>query len=423
MTGQVFLAAATGAIPTLSGPVGGGVRIAEAIFDSLPPELPVTLIVARERDSESPGPRSRVGLGLPVLRGLGDAALLHLSETAYARFSREFEARATEWILRRGRPGDWVLANDISEGPDFRRLAAAGLRVVPIFHVGVAEFFCKMYLRDQVSPERLCRWAKNLERGFGLWAIPPLLRLVFSKERHALESAALAIAPSEGLQCALVKIYGAALGGRVRVLPWDLATPRPEPRPKPQRRVFLTLSRISWEKGLDVLLDASSQVRTGDTPRETLPIVAIAGDAAYMGGQAYLEGLKRRARGLPLDVRFLGYVTGAEKARWLAEAEVFISASHYEAYGLTVEEALAAGCPVLSLDHHGARQLGDRVRIIPGLSREERVQGLAKALQGILDDGPPPPPRPLAARCESLGSRLWALLQSSASQTSFRSPR
>ena len=53
-------------------------------------------------------------------------------------------------------------------------------------------------------------------------------------------------------------------------------------------------------------------------------------------------------------VEFLGHVTGDRKAALLQRADLFISVSRHESYGLTLAEAAAAGCRVISHQHYGA---------------------------------------------------------------------
>ena len=53
--------------------------------------------------------------------------LVRFGERAYARFSRAFERAATEEILRHDPAATVVLANDVSEGPDFAALAGAAI--------------------------------------------------------------------------------------------------------------------------------------------------------------------------------------------------------------------------------------------------------------------------------------------------------
>ena len=77
-----------------------------------------------------------------------------------------------------------------------------------------------------------------------------------------------------------------------------------------------------------------------------------------MGGDAYFERLRRQARRLHLvPVRFPGYVSAPLKWELLAAADLLCSPSLYEAYGLTIAQALASGAPVLAADHEGAQAI------------------------------------------------------------------
>jgi glycosyltransferase involved in cell wall biosynthesis len=122
--------------------------------------------------------------------------------------------------------------------------------------------------------------------------------------------------------------------------------------------VLLTLSRISPEKGQDLLLEALLEWERCDGFPQTPLWLFVCGDAAFMQGQRFLEKLKRLAARLRrIRVIFPGHVTGRRKAAFFALADVFVFPSRYESYGLTLLEALAHGLPAVCLDHHGARSV------------------------------------------------------------------
>lgn len=70
-------------------------------------------------------------------------------------------------------------------------------------------------------------------------------------------------------------------------------------------------------------------------------------DLLIAGSGPYREELERVARveGVPGRVDFLGYVDDERLMSLYAGAEVFLNLSRFEAYGMTVAEALAAGTP------------------------------------------------------------------------------
>ena len=158
---------------------------------------------------------------------------------------------------------------------------------------------------------------------------------------------------------------------KVVVLPWgnvaESTTVTPYPAPEDEV-VILTLSRLSPEKGIERLLAAlphlSGKVR-----------IWICGAPAYMKGQHY----EHRLRAMADDrVEFLGHVTGERKAAILHRADIFVSPSRHESYGLTIEEARAAGCRIVSHGHYGA------TGTIVDCSQPRE---LAQALNGMIQGG------------------------------------
>ena len=107
------------------------------------------------------------------------------------------------------------------------------------------------------------------------------------------------------------------------------------------RRIILFLSRIDPVKGLELLLEALSEL----VRRRSDFLLVIAGQ-----GEPEYEARTRHEvarRGLGQHVVFTGFVSGAAKAELLADADVFVLPSHHENFGLAVAEAMAAGLPVV----------------------------------------------------------------------------
>ena len=146
------------------------------------------------------------------------------------------------------------------------------------------------------------------------------------------------------------------------------------------RRVFLYLGRLHPKKGCDMLLQAFADWRATDDPGRTVHLRFV-GPPDTMHFQASLED-QCRALGLNLgvDISFAGSVTGRDKWRELAAAEVLVLPSHQENFGIVVAEALACEVPVL---------LSDKVNTAPfiaehgaGLVADDTVAGTLKLLQG-----------------------------------------
>lgn len=100
----------------------------------------------------------------------------------------------------------------------------------------------------------------------------------------------------------------------------------------PDNPLLLTVSRLAPEKNVDFLEQVLRRV-----PEAQL---AIVGDGPHR------SALERRFRGL--NVKFVGYLCGAELAAAYASSDAFIYASETETMGNVVLEAMAAGLPVVA---------------------------------------------------------------------------
>ncbi|MCX7915697.1 MAG: glycosyltransferase family 4 protein, partial [Verrucomicrobiae bacterium] len=223
-------------------------------------------------------------------------------------------------------------------------LGARGYRIVSIWHVDVVEYFTKFYLRGWVRPEAAARWSR--------WRwLPDILKLVFHKQADCVRASRRIVVPSAPMREMIVRCYPDCAPEKIMVMPWgNIAPYEAAPAavaPYPDGEfVIMTLSRLSPEKGIERLLYA---LRHLGAFRYRL---LICGAPAYMKGRRYERKLRRLAKGLPVE--FLGHVTGAQKAALLRRADLFVSPSRHESYGLTIAEAEAAGCRIISHGHYGA---------------------------------------------------------------------
>jgi len=304
----------------------------------------------------------------PAILGAGapsGGSLVGFGERQYADFCQRFEDAVTAEVLRHDPARTAVLVNDISEGPDFRRLGAAGYDIVTIYHVDVVAYVAAIYCRNLVAPERLVRWYEHFPLG-------GMARLVFEKQRDSLRYSRAVVVPSESMRELLLRSYPDTPSAKINVLPWGVSDPgyeavdiaaeaaglRSEYGVPDDARVLLTLSRISPEKGQDLLLRALLEwERLPDFPQRPLWLF-ICGDAAYMQGRRFMERLQSLAGRLrKTRAIFPGHVTGIRKQAFFALADLYVFPSRHESDGLTLVEALRAGLPAVCLDHHGAREV------------------------------------------------------------------
>jgi glycosyltransferase involved in cell wall biosynthesis len=348
---RVLYTAAHGGFAKEQVPLGGGA----AVFDHLTEEWERTKPFSLECITPAV-----LGKTAPAGRDL-----VRFSESNYARFCFEFERASTEEILKYDPSDCVVLVNDVSEGPDFARLAARGYRIFTIYHVDVVAYVTTIYLRNLLKPETTVRWAHRLRA-----VMPKMARLIWEKQEASVKHSRGLIVPSEDMRDVLLRCYPTCPATKIHVLPWGSWEQDSEASPELVQsirqdlkipngaRVLLTLSRISPEKGQDVLLEALFKwEQQPDFPDRPLWLI-ICGDAAYMQGQRFLRRLKTLAAKLrKTRVHFAGHVTGDRKRAFFALADLYIFPSRHESYGLTLLEALGAGLPAICLEHHGARSV------------------------------------------------------------------
>ncbi len=125
-------------------------------------------------------------------------------------------------------------------------------------------------------------------------------------------------------------------------------------RARPPRPFLLAMGRLAPNKGLDILIRAAKPLLDG--PNDLRLVIAGEDHGA-------LPNLRRLVAelGLPSRVEFLGRVSEPQKLELLQRAELFAFPSvGGEAWGLTMFEALAVGCPVVASRLGEATELAAR---------------------------------------------------------------
>ncbi|MFO8034223.1 MAG: glycosyltransferase family 4 protein [Candidatus Bipolaricaulota bacterium] len=378
-------------------PLGGGAHVGLHLVRRWSETRPFELVVLGSGPGEGwdrfPGVEYReLGWQVP---GSGNR-LTELTVRGYARFSRQFERGVTRELENmasgHGTDGICVLHNDICEAGDFGAIHARGCRQATILHVDVVDYAASVYLRGLVSAGGLARAARAVDRLGGLRLTPDVLRLIFRKQEACARFSDLLVVPSGGMQRVLQDAYPWRTADDVLVIPWgslpagqpsaDGAEARGRLGLPSDRSVLIALSRISPEKGQDILLRALSLwEKRGGRPLT----VVLCGAPAYMHGRRYMRKLQRLAGRLrQTDVRFAGYVAGQDKADLLSAADLYVFPSRHESYGLTLVEAMRHGLPVLTTDHRSA---GELVRPEFGRVVRPTPQGVARGLDELLAGG------------------------------------
>lgn len=123
--------------------------------------------------------------------------------------------------------------------------------------------------------------------------------------------------------------------------------------------LILTVARIAPQKDLPTLVAAAATDSAGkidETAADRVWVVVGGGDAGLA------EQLTQRAQDAGAPLHFIG--PQGDPAPWLRAASVFVLTSHWEARALVVQEALAAGTPVVARDAGGLRDLVEGVGVL-----------------------------------------------------------
>jgi glycosyltransferase involved in cell wall biosynthesis len=192
------------------------------------------------------------------------------------------------------------------------------------------------------------------------------------------------IADSQSTQRDLIDLLD--LGAeRIDVIPLGIGHPQTDPplsEPETRerfslasRRVLLSLSAKRPHKNLMALIDALARIDA-----EGRPLLVLPGYATWHEGE-----LRDRARaaGVERDIRFLGWVGGAELEGLWSLADAFVFPSLYEGFGLPVLEAMARGVPVASSDASSLPEVAGDAAL---LFDPRDPAAIASAITRLLDD-------------------------------------
>ena len=166
---------------------------------------------------------------------------------------------------------------------------------------------------------------------------------------------------------------------------------------KEDEKMLLSLSRVSYEKNIQAVLAAFSEVLN-----EELKVkLVVAGDGPY------LDNLKEQALQLNIQdsIIFTGMIAPSETALYYKAADFFISASTSETQGLTYLESLASKTPVIA---HGNPYLDNLItdKMFGTLYYQER--DLAGAILEALIATPDMDPKLLAEKLYEISAENFA---------------
>jgi glycosyltransferase involved in cell wall biosynthesis len=143
----------------------------------------------------------------------------------------------------------------------------------------------------------------------------------------------------------------------------------------PTEKIILFCAKLqSWKRPMD-LLHAFASAAIPDAR------LVFAGDGAQ---RTELER-ESAASGISDKVQFLGFVNQSQLPKLYKAADMMVIPSHYEPFGLVVNEAMLCACPVIASDRVGAvRDLithGETGFVYPAGNTEALANTLRQALQ------------------------------------------
>jgi glycosyltransferase involved in cell wall biosynthesis len=110
------------------------------------------------------------------------------------------------------------------------------------------------------------------------------------------------------------------------------------------RPVVAFMSRLSPEKGLDLLIPAWAEIVKSPAFRDAMLVIA---GPDFRGYQDTVQSMIDK-HGVGSSVLVPGMVQGARKSSLLKRADVFVLPSYSENFGIVVAEAMACGTPVVT---------------------------------------------------------------------------
>jgi len=262
------------------------------------------------------------------------------------------DARALRQLTRIARSGSYDLVHCHSAKAGTLGRLAARLTGVPSVYTP----HCFGFVGD-VSPARRL-------------LVPPAERLL-----GRLTSMLICVSDAELAEAAQRRIGRSAARRRIYngCEPCAAASPKP---PSPAALRVGSIAVLRRQKGLDVLIDAATRIFAA-VPEATIAIIGDGPLRAELADRA-------RASGLDGDRRFRFVPFEPPSSRYLAELDLFVLPSFWEAFPISILEALACGVPQVATDVGGT---GEAVDPSTGILIPARdPDALAEAVVELLHD-------------------------------------
>lgn len=178
-------------------------------------------------------------------------------------------------------------------------------------------------------------------------------RVGLAIERRRYRTADLVVAISNATQRDALSLLGVPAERMTRVYNGvDIERWQREPRANPelvlkkhgleQRAFVLYVGGLDWHKNVEGMLTGIALAKTGE-PELCLAWAGKLNESQTLAVQVLVAKL-----GLQNQVQLLGFVSDDELSVLYRRARAHVLVSRFEGFGLTIVEAMAAGCPVLT---------------------------------------------------------------------------
>lgn len=232
-----------------------------------------------------------------------------------------------------------------------------------IVHLHVPSFALADVVTCHIFPEVMLGWVNSLGKAAREWitfqnriklAIFRLLR-PFYRYNFVNNRCRSVVAVSKAVKRDLIKLYGLK-DNDVSVIPLGVDTEIFHPRNREQYRqiirqqlnipdeifLFIFIGQNFVGKGLQYLVSALSLIKD-----EQVHLLVV---GSGEGTDSYIEKIVRK-NGLEKFMTFVG--EQKDVVPFLAAADIFVSPSPYESFGLTILEGMASGLPIIATKSAG----------------------------------------------------------------------
>lgn len=141
-------------------------------------------------------------------------------------------------------------------------------------------------------------------------------------------------------------------------------------------RFLLYAGAVYPPKNFSRLIQAYARIG----PARGIPLVIAGGENRFLSQDELREPERL---GIAEWVRWPGWVEQEELVAFYALSEALLLPSLFESCGLPVLEAMAAGCPVVTADRYGTKELAEGAAL---LVDPESVESISEAIGLVLDD-------------------------------------